>query len=250
MDITQIYAVSLGVVFCTSIVFSGRRLMIHLWDQVSRHFFEYFAYSYLIRRHRFIGPLTPTFLLVHSFYIAANTFCLTFKAATPVEAATRAGRLSLINLFLPFAGLHLSFLADLTGMSLRNYKSLHRSTGLMSLLLALIHVLVMVQNRPFSPSVPEDLFGLTVRSLLLSPSLHSLRNTGSAFPVLSPNIFQRISTKYLLRDCSPRTSNVSGPIHVFHLASPSRRIPDEAIFIHHHRVLLVHSPFAVCSLLV
>ena len=173
MDLTEIYATSIASMFFASVILSGRRLVIYVWDQNFLPVFKYFAYSYLIRRHRFIGPLTPAFLLIVSFYVTANVFCLTFRAASLMEAATRAGQLSLINLLLPLAGFHLSFLADFTGLSLKDYKTLHQATGLMSLLLGLIHVLILAQNKPFSLGIPENLFGLVVCSTFSTPKLCS-----------------------------------------------------------------------------
>ena len=162
MNITQIYAIAAGGVFCISIVLSSRRSIVHFWEQVSPHIFKYFTYVHLLRRHRFLGPWTPAIALTQLFYITANVFCLSFRVSSYSEAANRAGTLSLINLFLPFAGPHLSFLADLTGMSISVYKLVHQSIGLMSFSLALFHVLIIAKNRPFSLSVLGDLFGLVV----------------------------------------------------------------------------------------
>ena len=162
MDITEIYAISIASMFCATVILSGRHLFIYVWDQIFLPISKYFAYSYLIQRHRFIAPLTPMFLLVVSLYIAVNVFCLTFGTVSLMEATGRAGQLSLINLLLPLAGFHLSFLADITGLSLENYKSLHNVTGLMSLLLGLIHALMLTQDKPFSLDVSENLFGLVV----------------------------------------------------------------------------------------
>lgn len=118
----------------------------------------------------FLAPWTPAIVLLQLIYIMANVFCISFRAPL-LEAATRAGALSLINLFVPFAGPHLSFVADLTGMSLNTFKLVHQSTGLMSFSLALFHVLFMAKSRPFSLNVPENLFGLVVSMFLsiLSP---------------------------------------------------------------------------------
>ncbi|KAH6668517.1 cell surface metalloreductase [Halenospora varia] len=61
-----------------------------------------------------------------------------------------------------FLGTHLSFLADLFGVSLKAFRMVHRSAGMMSFALVLLHVLVVVAPGvgSFSLSVPANLYGL------------------------------------------------------------------------------------------
>ena len=162
MDITQIYAIAVATLFSIFIILTCRPFICFLWEQVSHHFLSYLSYLYLVRRHHYIGPWTSAVILTQLLYITLNIFCLTFQVSTISEAATRAGTLSLINFLLPFAGSHLSFLADITSTPLRIYRLVHRSTGLMSFFLALFHVLVSVTNGSFSLRVPKNLFGLVV----------------------------------------------------------------------------------------
>lgn len=71
--------------------------------------------------------------------------------------------LSLINMVPLFAGFHLSFLADLLGVSVSMYQHIHSSVGLMSFFLVLFHVLVAVTSGiSFSLATGQDLFALIV----------------------------------------------------------------------------------------
>jgi hypothetical protein len=50
-------------------------------------------------------------------------------------------------LILLFLGPHLSFLADIIGVSLSTFQQIHRSAGLMSLGLVVFHTLVIFASR-------------------------------------------------------------------------------------------------------
>jgi hypothetical protein len=65
-----------------------------------------------------------------------------------------------------FIGPHLSFLADMLGVSLSTYRNIHRSMGVVSFALLLFHVLtVVIEGTSFSWSLPENLFRLIVSLL-------------------------------------------------------------------------------------
>lgn len=80
------------------------------------------------------------------------------------QAGLRAGTLSIVNLIPLFAGPHLSTLADLLGISLRTIRQIHRSAGIMAVLLAGFHVIVALGTGP-APDVTRssDLFAIIVR---------------------------------------------------------------------------------------
>jgi hypothetical protein len=86
-------------------------------------------------------------ILLQLIYLAANVFCCCFNVSTAPGASVRAARLSLLNLIFPFFGPHLSFLCDLLGVSLYTYRIFHGSSATMSLLLALVHVIIDVDQR-------------------------------------------------------------------------------------------------------
>lgn len=126
-----------------------RLVAITTWigTQVTR----FFSYHFVIDRHTLIGPWTASSLFIHMLYIASNAACLCYKLENLSGAASRAGTLSLANLAPVFLGVHLSFLADILGVSLRTYQRIHRSCGLMASSLLFSHgLLAMSQKASFS----------------------------------------------------------------------------------------------------
>jgi hypothetical protein len=204
MDITQKYATAAGGVF---FIFTLVNLLPHitpLMGHISLFTSKHLTYPYLIYRHRFLGPWSPADGLVQLIYLTANVFCFSFRVATISEVGLRAGTLSLINMIPLFAGPHLSFLADLLGVSLRTYRQVHRSAGLMSFALILFNVLVVVFSRASFPlDLPQNLSGLIVRlSYSSCPSELTLRKAGSSLALLlllSYPLFRKPSYELFLR---------------------------------------------------
>ena len=143
MDITQTYAVVVGAVAFTflmvtllfALTVQGRYTCV----RVSQHL----TYTYVLGRHGLLGPWSVFDVLIQVIYLTANIFCLSFRAANVSEAGLRAATLSLINLIPLFSGPHLAFLADLLGMSWDTCRSVHRSSGFVSLALAVFHIVVV-----------------------------------------------------------------------------------------------------------
>ena len=162
MDIIQVYAIAIAILFNISIIFTYHPFTYLFWEQVSYYFISYLNYLYLVRRRRYIGSWTLVVFLIQLTYITLNVFCLSFRILSILEAATRAGTLSLINFLPPFAGSHLSFLINITSTPLYIYRLIHRSIRLMSFFLALLHILVSVTYGSFSLEISKNLFGLVV----------------------------------------------------------------------------------------
>ena len=118
--------------------------------------------SYLVRRHRFLGPWTLADVIIQLIYIASNSFCLGFRVSGVKKAGIRAGILSLINLIPLFLGPHLGFLADILGISLSAFWRIHRFAGLMSLGLVFFHALVIVSSTVFTLSDVKNLSAVIV----------------------------------------------------------------------------------------
>ncbi|KAB8202950.1 hypothetical protein BDV34DRAFT_227847 [Aspergillus parasiticus] len=84
------------------------------------------------------------------------------------QAGFRAGRLSIINTILLFAGPHLSFVADMLGVSIRTCRRLHVLAGLVAILLAVFHAIVGAATKgTFSLQTPRNLWALIVGLLSL-----------------------------------------------------------------------------------
>jgi hypothetical protein len=120
---------------------------------------KYLSYPHVLRRHRYLGPWSGASVVLQRVYISVNALCLGFGVSSIWTAGPRAANLSLINLIPLFAGSHLSFLADVLGITLRMHRRFYRSAGLMSFALLVLHILMMVAKRTSFPlHILENLF--------------------------------------------------------------------------------------------
>ncbi|EHY57102.1 hypothetical protein HRR83_002602 [Exophiala dermatitidis] len=159
MDITLAYAIGLGGLLFLLILMNFRQWLLFGWKKVVPFSLKYFVYPQI--RHRLTGAWHPAGVIAGLLYSGVNVFCVCFKVRSVWVAGLRAANLSLINLIPLMAGPHLSFPADLLGVTLRTYRRFHRSLGLMSSVLLGFHVLtVLVEKKPFPLQISENLFGL------------------------------------------------------------------------------------------
>lgn len=93
--------------------------------------------------------------------------CFEFWDTTISQAGLRAGTLAMINLIPLFAVPHLSTLADLLGVTLSTFRQIHRSAGVMAVMLTIFHLLVMIASQPSFPlDLPQNKFAVIGVSLL------------------------------------------------------------------------------------
>ena len=130
MEITQAYATAVGGVFSIYFVIAILPYLMPFIEKVSPFASKHLIYSQFIRRHQLLGPWTLAGIFIQLAYIAVNVFCFSFRVSSISNTGLRAANLSLINIMLLFLGPHLSLLADLFGVSLGNYRLVHRSAGL------------------------------------------------------------------------------------------------------------------------
>lgn len=163
METTEAYATAVGGVLIILIFMNFRLYIVRGWRCIARVSYN-LTYPQLLRRHRFAGPWSRAGIILHVFYCVVNAVCVGFRSPPISSAGLRAANLSLINLIPLLASPHLSFPADLLGVPLRTYRQLHRSAGLMSLVLLSFHALTVVATKtPFPLHTPENYFGLIVR---------------------------------------------------------------------------------------
>lgn len=145
MDIILGYAISVASVLAAPILLN----LIRYARPSAQQGFKYLTYPYLLRRHHLLGPWTVADVLLQLVFIACNCFCLGFRIpfSNILQAGIRAGSLSLINLIPLFLGPHISFLADIFGISLNNFRKMHRSAGFMSCGLVIVHIVIMLRSR-------------------------------------------------------------------------------------------------------
>ena len=164
METVLIYAICVASVFAVFFFLTFRLYVLQSVKYVVLLLCKVLAYPQILRRHSLLGPWTPAGFLVCTACVAANLYCLEFWKLTSVKVGLRASNLALINMMPLFLGAHLSFLADRFGVSLKMFRLLHRSAGMMSFALLVLHVLVVVARGAgeYSLGVPENLYGLIV----------------------------------------------------------------------------------------
>ena len=140
MENTGIYAVVLVGIF--GILFIVAQLPIRT---IYIFILKGLAYTFILRRHRWIGPWTVGAFILQVSYITANLTCIVFPVSSLADAGLRAGRLSLINMIPLFLGPHLGFLADFFGLPVRAFHKVHCSCGTMATGLMAFHAAVMAQ---------------------------------------------------------------------------------------------------------
>lgn len=163
MDITQVYAVAAGGIVFAFVLINLLPYLASLLKHISLFTSKHLTYPYLLHRYRFLEPWSRAEVLTQAIYLTVNIFCLSFKVSDMAKAGLRAETLSLVNIIPLFAGPLLSFLADRLGVPLKVYRCAHRSAGLMSFTLVLIHVLsVVAQQGSFPLGPPQHLFAVIV----------------------------------------------------------------------------------------
>ena len=112
--------------------------------------------------------------LILVFYFGANVTCLALSPDI-ATAGRRAGTLALVNMILLFAGPHLSFIADILNVSIRQYKRIHAAAGMVTLTLAAFHSVVgAIEGVRLRLSKPSELYALIVSYHLQSCSTFAL----------------------------------------------------------------------------
>ena len=91
--------------------------------------------SWAMVSQRFHSPL---------YLRTTNIFCSAYGTESIMEAGKRICILSLINLMPLYFGPHLDFLAELLGVSLHDFHTVHGSAAIMSVLLSATHALFSV----------------------------------------------------------------------------------------------------------
>lgn len=172
MDPTQIYAVAAGGAFSLFALVHFCPYIILFFTRVSVFISKHLTYSYLLHRHRILGPWTRAGIVIQLAYLAVNVFCVSvveiswngLRGSTVSDAGRRASTLAMVNMIPTFAGFHHAFLADQLGLSLKTIRGIHRSAGWMTCGFVLLHALVAASKAPLPLSVPQNLFAVIVCS--------------------------------------------------------------------------------------
>lgn len=119
------------------------------------------------------GRWTRIKLIRRILYIAINLFLLFFRNSTADTIGPMAGVLAGINIVPLYFGFHHAAAADLLGLSLSTFRSLHAEIALMTTSMGAIHSAIMLLKGPkFVWSETVHLHGATVSSLTSPCSVH------------------------------------------------------------------------------
>ncbi|KAH1894043.1 hypothetical protein KXW40_005924 [Aspergillus fumigatus] len=177
MEATSVYGIAAGGIFIVLVSVRLISLLLRYTSVVSVWIAIHLIYPYLLGRHRLVGPWTRVSVIGHLIYVAANVFVLCFQPSTIANIGHRAGRLSLINMAVLFAGSPLVYLADIIGVSLRASRRIHRATAWMSGMLLACHVTIMVIMGwgDFNIQKIDNIFAIIVLHLLYRNGIFSSR---------------------------------------------------------------------------
>jgi hypothetical protein len=231
MDLTQIYAIVIGGIFCVLLLLNSlpwiARFVRYLSPLISKHMF----YRYILHRHRLVGPWSRAGVLLQLIYVAGNITCISLRVphfrpriSTLSQAGLRAGTLSIVNLIPLFAGPHLGSLADLLGVNLSTIRQIHRSAGVMAVLLMVFHTLVAVGSRPsFGLDLPQNLFAVIVSVELLRHIFPLIVGVGSIIAGVRYSAFNPHLSQTLLRTLPPFAPCLVDARRLCHVATPALR---------------------------
>jgi hypothetical protein len=155
MEIPAFYAIAAGGIFLALFLIQTRHALIHWTESVSVLLSRHLTLPVLVRRHRIFGPWTRAGALLHVSYVAINIVLVFFRTESLVDSGRRAGEMALINMIFPLSAAHLSFLADLLGISWHTCRKIHRATGWLVVAMLSFHIIAELQSQTFSFPLTE-----------------------------------------------------------------------------------------------
>ena len=172
MNVTQVYAIAAGGVFVLLLIVKSISSIQQVLSALAILMAKHLTYPFLLRRHRLLGSWSRADVLLQFIYFTINMFCMIFRVTSVKDAGARAGNLAMINMAPLFFGFHLSFLADILGISLSNYRRIHHMMGWMSFLLGLVHALAAIHGPSFLRDMPKNLYAVIVSRWIVPPFEH------------------------------------------------------------------------------
>ena len=108
-------------------------------------------------------------MLILLLYVGSVIITNRIGVSSLREAGTRVATLSVIYLASLFFGSHLSFTADIFGLSLRSYRLVHGLIGFSAFLLGLFHVIMVILQGPRVVFNQFIISGIMIRLLHYKP---------------------------------------------------------------------------------
>lgn len=130
-------------------------------DFLSKHI----LLPYLLRRRKFLGPITRLRAIFQAIHFAGTISCNVIGVHNLTAARSRAGSLAILHIaslaVFPHMGIGSAFL----NMSRKTYHELHITLGTMAILQSLLHVGFALQVTPFDLSMETQRWGFSVSIL-------------------------------------------------------------------------------------
>ena len=97
--------------------------------------------------------------------MAVNIFYDIFRVSIIIQAASRAGNLSLINIIFFYFNYYLSFVSNILGLFLSIYRRVYVLTGAIIIFLGLLYAIINIANiiNPNLFSASGQLFGFIIK---------------------------------------------------------------------------------------
>lgn len=165
MNFLAIYAIAAGGILGTLFLVRIGPSLMSLSSTASVMISKHLSFPYILSRHKLVGPWTRANVLLYMVYLAVNIFFVAYQGPSAVGFGRRAGTLSLINMGFLVLATHLSFLADILGVSLQTCQRIHRAVGYTTSGLLAFHIIVTlaIRQETFPLNDERNLFALIVR---------------------------------------------------------------------------------------
>lgn len=146
MNITQIYVITTGAIFGLILIIRAASSFLRFFRPYSVLLVKYLLYPRVLRRHRFLELQTRAYVFLYLLYLAVNKFYSTFRVSTIKELGNRTETISLINVIPAYFSYYLSFISDILGLSILDYRRIYTSSGAISVFLGLFHAIINVAS--------------------------------------------------------------------------------------------------------
>jgi predicted ferric reductase len=155
-------------------IIGGLLLLFFLWTNISRAFnfvrtslaapaqwatliiLKYFVYPPIMRGR------SRAWLLLQLIYWPGNIVTTFIQTHSLTDIRVRSGYMAIINLFPLLMSDRLYFLADIFGLSIQTFTSIHGTLGMMSTLQAVLHMSVSIHQAGWHLKRNLQLYGLLV----------------------------------------------------------------------------------------
>ena len=167
METYYVYLIVIVASFGSALLFAIRHQVSAVLSYVYRRLIKRLVLYQLVRRYRYVGPVTLASLLFQIIVLSGNILCLMIRANSIAVVGSRAAYLSLVNMSVSVVGSHLNAFAEGTGIGLRTQKRLHRAMGYLSFAHGLTHGVIIISLQGHST---DDKYSFVV--LRFHPFLH------------------------------------------------------------------------------